>query len=159
MELVRINSIYPIIFDLTHHGSLEIQKKSCYFPKNSPRIPIWVCEILNRFLINEYQIINRLGNAWNHQPIGIGTWDGLSNCHDEKQNYTLRDITKSPPVVSLFRFAPVIVMPFYDAIPFTDLQQVQKKKFFPLILPSLWAALCQGVHGDLSESNILIDRI
>jgi hypothetical protein len=129
-------------------------------PKELIQDSVFGFEILNRFLLNEYQIINKMGKAWNHQPIGIGTWDGLSNCHDKKRHdiLSIARNTISPSDVFHFRFDPVIVMPCYDAIPFSDLQRIQKRENFPLMLPSLWTALCQGVHGDLSESNILVDR-
>ena len=108
----------------------------------------------NCLLLAEAQIINWTNSAWNHEIIGFGTWDGLSNCHFHPCERLKDDILA--PGTHDVRFLPVLIMPFYDSIPFSLLKPKNKRELFPRILPSLWLALCKMYHGDISESNILI---
>ncbi len=99
-------------------------------------------------LLNEAQIINLTEGAWNHEVIAIGTWDGLSECWDVDFNDEPLDM----------RFLPALVLPYHDAAPFSRLPISLKRITFRAMLPSLWDALCRRRHGDLSESNLLINQ-
>lgn len=103
-------------------------------------------------LLAEAQVINWTAGAWNHHIIGMGTWDGLSNCHFSKDDWWYEE----EPLH--LRFYPVLIMPYYRAVPFASLPNSLKRKLFPKMLPALWDALCEVHHGDLSESNILISH-
>ncbi|BAY11808.1 hypothetical protein [Calothrix sp. NIES-2098] len=102
-------------------------------------------------LLVETQLINWTRGRWNHSIIGLGTWDGLSQIHGNKEVYN----TSEPLDL---RFLPVLIMPDYEATPFSKLPAYSKRLLFPQMLPALWDALCYMHHGDLSESNILISQ-
>jgi hypothetical protein len=101
-----------------------------------------------RMLMIEGQLINWTNGAWNHNVIGMGTWDGLSGINK-------MSIYKHVPEPD--RFVPVMVMPLYKAQAFSAFSNKEKREMFPGILPALWDALCAMDHGDLAESNILLD--
>lgn len=101
-------------------------------------------------LLVESQIINQTAGAWNHEVIAMGTWDGLSECWHE-------EIWNSEEPLD-FRFLPVMVMPYHDAVAFSTLPHTLKRLLLPKMLPALWDALLRMPHGDLSESNILINQ-
>jgi hypothetical protein len=101
-------------------------------------------------LLMEAHRIGLTAGAWNHEVLGLGTWDGMSPDWDRSCG------SYDEPLDS--RFLPVLVMPYHDATPFSALPGSTKRTLFPRMMPALWDALCVLPHGDLSESNILLDR-
>ncbi len=101
-------------------------------------------------LLVEAQIINLTAAAWNHEVIALGTWDGLSKCWSEE--VWLHDEPLD------LRFLAALVMPYHNAVAFSTLPHSLKRLLFPKMLPALWDALCKMPHGDLSESNLLINQ-
>jgi hypothetical protein len=87
-------------------------------------------------LQSEQAAIQVSGGAWNHATVGLGSWTGAANSPVPGQ--------------------PVLVMPWHEAVPFSDLAPAEKRTLFPRMLPALWAALSAVHHGDLSEDNILL---
>lgn len=101
-------------------------------------------------LLVESQIINLAAGDWNHHVIAMGTWDGLSK-NWNKETWSVKEPLD-------LRFLPVLVMPYHNAVAFSTLPHSLKRLLFPQMMPALWDALCKTPHGDLSESNILINQ-
>jgi serine/threonine protein kinase len=114
-------------------------------------------ELLGRLLIAEGEVIKWSNGAWNHSVLGQGLWDRLSNCYKHAFSEPLSTRTSDPESLTL-RFAPVLILPSYSAIPLSSLSPDKKRELFPRMLPALWEALCEMHHGDLSEDNILVER-
>jgi len=110
-------------------------------------------EWIFKILLLEGELVRWTNGAWNHWVIGFGTWDGLSGCHNKNIDYENQDNSWSP-----YRFIPIMLMPHYPAIPLSAFSFQEQRELFPRILPSLWDALCAMHHGDLSQSNILINK-
>lgn len=110
-------------------------------------------ESVFKILLLEGEIIRWTKGAWNHWIIGSGTWDGFSGCHSKEADYENLDLSG----FSTNRFLPIMLMPYHSAIPLSQLSRIEQRKLFPRILPSLWDALCVMHHGDLSQSNILMN--
>lgn len=116
------------------------------------RPPEQPLKIATWFLLEESQTINSTKGAWNHEIIALGTWDGFSRQWTKgSENFNYDEPLD-------LRFMPVLVMPYYEAVTFSSLPNSAKKLLFPKMLPALWDALCQQRHGDLSESNLLINQ-
>jgi hypothetical protein len=128
-------------FVLTSQGLEWLNERSSMF--DPIKVATWI-------LLAEAQTINLTAGGWNHDTIAIGTWDGLSRCWS-----TRTDCLDEPLDL---RFLPVLVLPCYDAVTFSNLSHPLKRLLFPRMLPALWDALCKMPHGDLSESNLLINQ-
>jgi molecular chaperone DnaK len=105
-------------------------------------------DLLFSLLLIEGELIRLTKGAWNHDIIGLGSWDGLSECHQYNSSWGLGSN----------RFMPVMLMPYYAAMHLSAFSLQDQRELFPNILPSLWDALCVMTHGDLSLDNILINK-
>ncbi|MEA4910008.1 MAG: serine/threonine-protein kinase [Anaerolineaceae bacterium] len=103
--------------------------------------------LAEHILVSEAQVIQQAGQAWNHRVYGLGIWDGQSAAQALPPGPTRPDE----------RFGIALVMPHYPAAPLSSLQPQEKKRSLAAILPGLWDALGNSCHGDLSESNILVE--
>jgi hypothetical protein len=117
-----------------------------------PTTPVDDLKIAIGMLLMESQVIQWTQGAWNHSIIGQGVWDSHSVVCDRRNTWDEadRDLRFGAG------FLPVLVMPYHRTIRLADLSKTEQKKLFPRMLPALWAALSQMYHGDLSETNILI---
>lgn len=114
-------------------------------------------DIAARLLQLEANTIRETNGAWNHRVIAAGSWDGFSKSTASPppdSNRTKIEFNESPDLADV----PVLVMPYHDARPFSMFSNARKRGLFPRMLPALWTALCKTTHGDLSESNILINN-
>ncbi len=108
-------------------------------------------DLLNGFVINEALLIAWSQGAWNHQVLGLGTWDILTtSLHSDHGGFS------ATQEVSESRFLPVLVMALHQATPLAHLPREEKRVLFPRMLPALWVALSKLYHADLSETNLLL---
>ncbi len=113
-------------------------------------------QIAMGMLAIENQIVQSTEGAWNHSIIGQGVWDGLSGYPNQRYSSELPTEDESNARLFCARFMPVLVMPYHRATRLGDLPKIEQRKLFPRMLPALWSALSHTYHGDLSETNILV---
>lgn len=101
-------------------------------------------DILNALLTLEAEKIRRTKGAWNHHVVATGIWDG------EDDDWKLGD-----PLTPA-RFQQGLLMPYYDGNTFSHLPQEEQRMMWPRMLSSMWRALVESDHGDLSPDNIIL---
>jgi serine/threonine protein kinase len=142
-----------------HTGSETFYSGNTWNPNNDVDAiqitPSDELEISMGMLLLENQIIQWTQGAWNHSTLGQGMWDGFSLFQDQNHSKSQFEECKNHHHV---RFLPVMIMPYHQAIQLADLPIVQQRRLLPRMLPALWSALCKMYHGDLSETNILIQK-
>jgi hypothetical protein len=98
-------------------------------------------DVLGDLLEIEAQIIARTGKAWNHHTLGVGR--------------VLADNSYGGPDPR--EWSRALVMPHYDGFTLDTVDPGERAGLFERMLPALWTALCAAPHGDLSETNLMID--
>jgi hypothetical protein len=103
-----------------------------------------LARVVANLLAVEAQVLRWAGPSWNHEPLGIGVWDGAAEW--------------GPKPTWHLDMRLALVLPRHDAAPLSTLAPEERRALVPRMLPVLWDALCRAYHGDLSETNLLVAR-
>ena len=98
-------------------------------------------EVLGDLLEIEAGIIAAAGRAWNHRSLGVG------------RVLAQRSDGESDPR----EWSRALVLPHHDGFTLDTVEVGQRARLFETMLPALWMALCASPHGDLNETNLIID--
>jgi hypothetical protein len=98
-------------------------------------------DVLGDLLEIEAEIIAATGRAWNHRSLGVGRVLA-------QHSYGGSDPRE---------WSRALVLPRYDGFTLDSVEIGQRARLFEAMLPALWTALCASPHGDLNETNLIID--
>jgi hypothetical protein len=98
-------------------------------------------DVLGDLLEIEADVISRTGKAWNHRTLGVGR--------------VLAERSYEGPDPR--EWSRALVMPRHDGFTLDTVDPGERAGLLERMLPPLWTALCAAPHGDLTETNLIID--
>jgi hypothetical protein len=137
VKLPVVDSSAPSVYSMNH--SLVVHSEAFSDGITQPFQPRG--DVLGDLLEIEAGIIAAAGKAWNHRSLGVGR---VLSQHSHGG---------SDPR----EWSRALVLPRHDGVTLDTVEVGQRGRLFEAMLPALWTALCASPHGDLNETNLIVD--